>query len=88
MISPVASVSAYWTKKYVTAALRAQTRMCMTMIAQMILFITTKATRMLSVLQAIWQADGTFPSGSFAFSYGVEALWPCVPNWTELRLLS
>jgi urease accessory protein len=29
---------------------------------------------MLSVLQTIWQADGTFPSGSFAFSYGVEAV--------------
>ena len=29
---------------------------------------------MLSVLQAIWQADGTFPSGSFAFSYGVEGV--------------
>ncbi|SDT54432.1 urease accessory protein UreF [Bradyrhizobium canariense] len=29
---------------------------------------------MLSVLQAIWQADGAFPSGSFAFSYGVEGV--------------
>jgi urease accessory protein len=29
---------------------------------------------MLSVLQAIWQADGTFPSGAFAFSYGVEGV--------------
>jgi urease accessory protein len=29
---------------------------------------------MLSTLQAIWQADGTFPSGSFAFSYGVEGI--------------
>jgi urease accessory protein len=29
---------------------------------------------MLSVLQAIWQADGTFPSGSFAFSYGIEGI--------------
>src|SRR3981081_2958123 len=27
---------------------------------------------MLSLLQAIWQADGTFPSGAVAFSYGVE----------------
>jgi urease accessory protein len=27
---------------------------------------------MLSVLRAIWQADGTFPSGAFAFSYGLE----------------
>src|SRR5258707_11064675 len=29
---------------------------------------------MLSILQAIWQADGTFPSGSLAFSYGVEGV--------------
>lgn len=29
---------------------------------------------MLPVLQAIWQADGMFPSGSFAFSYGVEGV--------------
>jgi urease accessory protein len=29
---------------------------------------------MLSILQTIWQADGTFPSGSFAFSYGVEGV--------------
>jgi urease accessory protein len=29
---------------------------------------------MLSILQAIWQGDGTFPSGSFAFSYGVEGV--------------
>ncbi|MCA1394959.1 urease accessory UreF family protein [Bradyrhizobium sp. BRP56] len=27
---------------------------------------------MLSTLRALWQADGTFPSGSFAFSYGLE----------------
>ncbi|MHC2338517.1 urease accessory protein UreF [Bradyrhizobium sp. USDA 4454] len=27
---------------------------------------------MLSTLRALWQADGTFPSGSFAFSYGIE----------------
>lgn len=27
---------------------------------------------MLSTLQAIWQADGAFPSGAFAFSYGIE----------------
>ena len=26
----------------------------------------------MSILQAIWQADGAFPSGSFAFSYGIE----------------
>jgi urease accessory protein len=25
-----------------------------------------------SILRAIWQADGTFPSGAFAFSYGLE----------------
>src|SRR3979490_158404 len=29
---------------------------------------------MLPLLQAIWQADGTFPSGAFAFSYGVEGV--------------
>ena len=29
---------------------------------------------MLSILHAIWQADGTFPSGSFSFSYGVEGI--------------
>lgn len=29
---------------------------------------------MTSVLQAMWQADGTFPSGSFAFSYGIEGV--------------
>lgn len=29
---------------------------------------------MLSMLHTIWQADGTFPSGSFAFSYGVEGV--------------
>jgi urease accessory protein len=28
----------------------------------------------LQLLKAIWQSDGTFPSGSFAFSYGVEGL--------------
>src|SRR5712671_1993598 len=28
----------------------------------------------LPLLQAIWQADGTFPSGAFAFSYGVEGV--------------
>jgi urease accessory protein len=27
---------------------------------------------LLALLHTIWQADGTFPSGSFAFSYGVE----------------
>ena len=29
---------------------------------------------MLQVLKVIWQSDGTFPSGSFAFSYGIEGL--------------
>jgi urease accessory protein len=29
---------------------------------------------MTAVLQAMWQADGAFPSGSFAFSYGIEGL--------------
>ena len=29
---------------------------------------------MLPMLQAIWQADGTFPNGAFAFSYGVEGV--------------
>jgi urease accessory protein len=28
----------------------------------------------LQLLKTIWQSDGTFPSGSFAFSYGVEGL--------------
>jgi urease accessory protein len=27
---------------------------------------------MLSILHAIWQADSAFPSGAFAFSYGIE----------------
>ncbi|MDR3465827.1 MAG: urease accessory UreF family protein [Xanthobacteraceae bacterium] len=27
---------------------------------------------MMSILQAMWQADGSFPNGSFAFSYGLE----------------
>ena len=32
---------------------------------------------MAAVLQAMWQADGAFPSGSFAFSYGFSrACWP------------
>ncbi len=35
---------------------------------------------MLSILQAIWQADGTFPSGAFAFSYGVEGVVALRPN--------
>jgi urease accessory protein len=35
---------------------------------------------MLPTLQAIWQADGTFPSGSFAFSYGVEGVVALRPD--------
>ena len=27
---------------------------------------------MLATLHAIWQADAAFPSGAFAFSYGLE----------------
>lgn len=27
---------------------------------------------MIELLQAMWQADGSFPNGSFAFSYGLE----------------
>lgn len=29
---------------------------------------------MLPTLRALWQADGAFPSGSFAFSYGIEGV--------------
>jgi urease accessory protein len=29
---------------------------------------------MLPTLRAFWQADGAFPSGSFAFSYGIEGV--------------
>jgi urease accessory protein len=29
---------------------------------------------MLSTLRALWQADGAFPSGAFAFSYGMEGV--------------
>ena len=29
---------------------------------------------MLSTLRALWQADGAFPSGAFAFSYGIEGV--------------
>jgi len=41
---------------------------------------------MLMVLQAIWQADGTFPSGTFAFSYGVEGVVALRPRWDEAAL--
>lgn len=34
--------------------------------------IITIIKPMLSTLHAIWQADGAFPSGAFAFSYGIE----------------
>lgn len=34
----------------------------------------TMADSLMSTLQAIWQADGSFPSGSFAFSYGIEGV--------------
>jgi urease accessory protein len=32
------------------------------------------------MLQAIWQADGAFPSGSFAFSWGVEGVVAARPD--------
>jgi urease accessory protein len=35
---------------------------------------------MLSTLQAIWQADGAFPSGAFAFSYGIEGALALRPD--------
>lgn len=34
----------------------------------------TMADGLVSVLHTIWQADGSFPSGSFAFSYGIEGV--------------
>jgi urease accessory protein len=37
---------------------------------------------MLSTLRAIWQADGAFPSGSFAFSYGIEGAIALRPGMT------
>jgi len=37
---------------------------------------------MLPVLQAIWQADGAFPSGAFAFSYGIEGALALRRNMT------
>lgn len=36
--------------------------------------IMITAVSMRAVLQAIWQADGAFPSGSFAFSHGIEGV--------------
>ena len=41
---------------------------------------------MLSILQTIWQADGAFPSGSFAFSYGVEGVIALRPKLDESAL--
>jgi urease accessory protein len=37
---------------------------------------------MLSILRAIWQADGAFPSGAFAFSYGIEGAIALRPDMT------
>jgi urease accessory protein len=41
---------------------------------------------MLSMLHTIWQADGTFPSGSFAFSYGVEGVVALRPKFDVTAL--
>jgi urease accessory protein len=41
---------------------------------------------MLSILQAIWQADGAFPSGSFAFSWGVEGAIALRPELDQATL--
>jgi urease accessory protein len=41
---------------------------------------------MLSILQAIWQADGAFPSGSFAFSYGIEGVLALRPEPDQAEL--
>ena len=41
---------------------------------------------MLSILQAIWQADGAFQSGSFAFSYGVEGFVALRPELDQATL--
>ncbi|MFO1108091.1 MAG: urease accessory UreF family protein [Bradyrhizobium sp.] len=46
---------------------------------------------MLSTLRALWQADGTFPSGSFAFSWGLEgvlALRPDMPAGELAQLVA
>ncbi len=37
---------------------------------------------MRSLLLAIWQADGAFPSGAFAFSYGIEGAVAMRPGMT------
>jgi urease accessory protein len=39
---------------------------------------------MLSTLHAIWQADGAFPSGAFAFSYGIEGAIALRPEMSLL----
>jgi urease accessory protein len=41
---------------------------------------------MLAMLQAIWQADGAFPSGSFAFSYGIEGVIALRPELDQAAL--
>jgi urease accessory protein len=41
---------------------------------------------MLPILQAIWQADGAFPSGSFAFSYGIEGVIALRPELDQAAL--
>jgi urease accessory protein len=41
---------------------------------------------MLSILQAIWQADAAFPSGSFAFSYGIEGIVALRPELDQKAL--
>lgn len=41
----------------------------------------------LSLLHTIWQADGTFPSGGFAFSYGLEGVVALRPK-LDFRALS
>src|ERR1700675_2818024 len=41
---------------------------------------------MLSILRAIWQADGAFPSGSFAFSYGIEGVVALRPDLDQAGL--
>ncbi|CAL79529.1 Putative urease accessory protein UreF [Bradyrhizobium sp. ORS 278] len=37
---------------------------------------------MLPMLRAIWQADAAFPSGAFAFSYGIEGALSLRPDMT------
>jgi urease accessory protein len=42
---------------------------------------------MISMLRALWQADGTFPSGSFAFSYGLEGAIALRPGMTSAEFM-